>query len=58
MRPIRIWDLPTRFFHWTLVACVVGLVVTGNIGGNVMVWHFRLGYTVLRKLCIIPAEMC
>ena len=50
MRPIRIWDLPTRFFHWTLVACVVGLVVTGNIGGNVMVWHFRLGYTVLTLL--------
>ena len=44
---VRIWDLPTRLFHWFLLACVVGLVVTGNVGGNAMVWHFRLGYAVL-----------
>ena len=44
---VRVWDLPTRLFHWVLLACVVGLVVTGNVGGNAMVWHFRLGYTVL-----------
>ena len=44
---VRIWDLPTRLFHWFLFACVVGLVVTGNVGGNAMVWHFRLGYAVL-----------
>ena len=44
---VRIWDLPTRLFHWLLLACVVGLVVTGNVGGNAMVWHFRLGYAVL-----------
>jgi len=29
---------------------VIGLVVTGNVGGNAMVWHFRLGYTVLTLL--------
>lgn len=46
MRVVRIWDLPTRFFHWVLAACVIALVVTGSIGGNVMVWHFRLGYAV------------
>jgi len=44
---VRIWDLPTRLFHWVLLVCVVGLVVTGNVGGNAMVWHFRLGYAVL-----------
>lgn len=47
MVTVRIWDLPTRLFHWLLAACVIGLVVTGNIGGNAMVWHFRLGYAVL-----------
>ena len=47
MVTVRIWDLPTRLFHWLLAACVIGLVVTGNIGGNDMVWHFRLGYAVL-----------
>ena len=46
MVKVRIWDLPTRLFHWSLAACVVGLVVTGNLGGEAMVWHFRLGYTV------------
>lgn len=47
MFTVRIWDLPTRLFHWALAACVFGLVITGNVGGNAMVWHFRLGYAVL-----------
>ena len=47
---VRIWDLPTRVFHWTLALCIVGLLVTGNIGGNAMVWHFRIGLTVLALL--------
>lgn len=47
---VRIWDLPTRLFHWLLAICVLGLVVTGQFGGNAMVWHFRLGYTVLTLL--------
>ncbi len=46
----RVWDLPTRIFHWSLLVCVVGLVITGNVGGNWMVWHFRFGYTVLTLL--------
>ena len=46
----RVWDLPTRIFHWALVACVIALVVTGQIGGNAMVWHFRCGYAVLSLL--------
>jgi cytochrome b len=44
---VRIWDLPTRLFHWLLAASVVALVVTAKVGGNAMVWHFRLGYLVL-----------
>ena len=47
MFTVRIWDLPTRLFHWALAVCVMGLVITGNVGGNAMVWHFRLGYAVL-----------
>ena len=47
---VRIWDLPTRLFHWALLVCVLGLVITGNVGGNAMVWHFRLGYAVLTLL--------
>jgi cytochrome b len=50
MITVRIWDLPTRLFHWLLVACVMGLVITGQLGGNAMVWHFRLGYAVFSLL--------
>ncbi len=46
MRNIRVWDWPTRLFHWALVACVSGLLVSGSVGGNWMVWHMRLGYAV------------
>ena len=49
-RNVRIWDLPTRIFHWALVLCIVGLIITGNVGGNAMVWHFRIGLTVLALL--------
>lgn len=45
---VRVWDLPTRVFHWTLLACVVGLAVTGYNGA--LVWHARLGYAVLTLL--------
>lgn len=50
MVTVYIWDLPTRLFHWLLAACVIGLFITGNVGGDAMVWHFRFGYTVLTLL--------
>lgn len=50
MQTIRVWDLPTRLFHWLLAAAVIGLVVTANVGGNWMNWHLRLGYAVLTLL--------
>lgn len=46
MSIVKVWDLPTRVFHWGLVVAVVTLVITGNIGGNWMVWHMRAGYLV------------
>ncbi|MCK7515105.1 MAG: hypothetical protein MZV70_71230 [Desulfobacterales bacterium] len=30
------WDLPTRLFHWLLVALVAVSFATGKIGGNAM----------------------
>lgn len=47
---VRVWDAPTRLFHWALVICVVGLGVTSQLGGSAMVWHFRFGYGVLTLL--------
>jgi cytochrome b len=47
---VRVWDLPTRLFHWLLVLAVIGLFVTGHVGGNAIAWHFRLGYLVMGLL--------
>lgn len=47
---IRVWDLPTRLFHWFLALCVAALVATGKSGGDWMRWHFLLGQAVLALL--------
>ena len=47
---VRIWDLPTRVFHWTIALCVLGLALTGTLGGSAMVFHFRFGYALLTLL--------
>ena len=49
-RTVRVWDLPTRAFHWLLALCVIGSIVSAKIGGNAMAWHFRCGYVVLTLL--------
>jgi cytochrome b len=50
LRAVRVWDLPTRLFHWTLAASVTALAITGNVGGNALVWHMRLGLLVMTLL--------
>ncbi|WP_268890248.1 hypothetical protein [Marinobacter nauticus] len=34
MKTIRLWDLPTRLFHWLLVIAVVGAVATVKLGAG------------------------
>lgn len=42
----RVWDLPTRLFHWMLVVTVsVGWWLGDNLSFNNIDWHFYLGYT-------------
>jgi cytochrome b len=47
---VRIWDLPTRIFHWLLVLAVAASVISAYIGGNAMEWHFRFGYLIFTLL--------
>lgn len=47
---VRIWDLPTRLFHWLLASAVVALVITAKLGGNAMNWHLWLGHVVMALL--------
>lgn len=46
----RVWDLPTRTFHWLLAILVVASIASAKIGGGAMVWHFRSGYAILTLL--------
>lgn len=45
---VRIWDLPTRLFHWLLTVLVIFSFVTGKMGE--LEWHFRSGYAILTLL--------
>lgn len=47
---IRIWDLPTRLFHWLLVVAVAGAVGTGQVGGSLIEWHGRIGLLIVGLL--------
>lgn len=47
---VRVWDLPTRLFHWLLVALVAGSFATGKIGGNAMIYHEWCGEAILALL--------
>ncbi len=47
---VRVWDLPTRLFHWLLAATTVALVATAKVGGNAMQWHLWLGHVMLALL--------
>ena len=47
---IRLWDLPTRLFHWLLAGLVVASFVSGKIGGNAMDWHGKFGLAILGLL--------
>lgn len=43
----RLWDLPTRLFHWLLVVAVLASLITGQIGGGLMDWHGRIGLVIV-----------
>ncbi len=49
-KKIRIWDLPIRAFHWLLVLCIIGSLISVNIGGNAIEWHAYFGYCILTLL--------
>jgi cytochrome b len=49
-RPVRVWDLPIRLFHWALVIAVTGALACALIPGVPLDWHVRFGYCVLGLL--------
>jgi cytochrome b len=46
--PMRVWDLPTRLFHWVLIVLIATSWVTQY--ENWMDWHKLSGYAILTLL--------
>ena len=47
---VKVWDLPTRVFHWSLLLAVLGSFYSVWVAED-MVLHSRFGYAVL-ALCL------
>ena len=43
----RVWDLPTRLFHWALVALIALQFATAEFGFLSMEWHTRFGWATI-----------
>jgi cytochrome b len=48
---VKVWDWPTRAFHWSLVFCIVSAYVSWRwsekFGDFLLVWHRWNGYAIL-----------
>lgn len=42
----KIWDMPTRIFHWTLAVAVCTGWYLGKFGPFLKTWHIYCGYTI------------
>ena len=49
-QPDLLWDLPTRLFHWGLVAGIATCWITGSLLDNAMQIHLLAGYFTLSLL--------
>lgn len=43
----RLWDLPIRIFHWALVLGIAAAFVSGQLGGNLIDVHGKIGIVVV-----------
>jgi cytochrome b len=44
---VRVWDVPTRLFHWLLAVLIALQYATAEFHFLDMEWHFRFGYATL-----------
>ena len=47
---LKVWDLPTRLFHWCLLPAMIFMWYSAEQGGNWLVWHLRCGVFILALL--------
>ncbi len=44
---VKVWDVPTRVFHWSLVLAVGFMWFSAETGGDWLLWHLRCGLFIL-----------
>jgi len=44
---VKIWDVPVRLAHWSLVVLIAFSWWSGSEGGNMMTYHMWSGYCIL-----------
>lgn len=47
---IKVWDLPTRLFHWSLLPLIAFMWFSAEQGGDWLTWHLRAGLVLLGLL--------
>ncbi|HWK45114.1 MAG TPA: cytochrome b/b6 domain-containing protein [Stellaceae bacterium] len=47
---VKVWDGPTRLFHWLLVLLLGFSWYSGSQGNDWLPWHFLSGYAILTLL--------
>lgn len=43
---VRVWDLPTRLFHWSFAALIIFAYVSAEEDSPLRMWHIAAGYAV------------
>lgn len=46
-KTVKIWDLPVRVFHWSLVILFIAAYVTNSLGPSYFNYHLWSGYAII-----------
>lgn len=46
-KTIKVWDLPVRIFHWSLVLLFIAAYITNSLGSDYFKYHLWCGYAVI-----------
>ncbi len=44
---VKVWDLPVRIFHWSLVFLFIAAYITNSLGSDYFIYHLWSGYALI-----------
>jgi cytochrome b len=47
LKTIKVWDLPVRIFHWSLVVLFITAYITNSLGSDYFIYHLWSGYALI-----------